>query len=276
MHKKQTVATSAASLSNRAAQIRQSVLAVAVRNGAGHIAPSLSCVEILVALYYDVMDYRPQEPTWPNRDRLIFSKAHGAYALYAILADRGLMPKTEWEAFYTEKSTLMGCLERRVEYGIEAGCGSLGHGLPLAVGAAFGAKLRGLRGHVFCVVGDGELQEGTTWEALQFARKHEVANLTIIVDRNRLQAMDFICNIMDRDEQDLTRRLRGFGLKPQVVPGHDVDRLAESLRRLKDAKARDPGLLVAETIKGYGCRCMENDPKFHFRLPTADELEIES
>lgn len=261
-------------LSDKAAQIRHGVLTVAVRNGAGHIAPSLSCVEILVALYYNVMNYRPAEPTWPDRDRLIFSKAHGAYALYAILADQRIIPQREWEGFYTDQSTLMGCLDRRVEYGIEAGCGSLGHGLPLAVGVAWGAKLRGLRGHVFCLVGDGEMQEGTNWEALQFARKHEVGNLTIIVDRNRLQAMDFILNIMDRDPNDLLRRLEGFGLSPWVVPGHDAAGLAACLKQMKNDTRAEPGVVIAETVKGHGCKCMENLPKFHFRLPTAEELEM--
>jgi transketolase len=261
-------------LSDKAAQIRRSVLAVSVRNGAGHIAPSLSCVEILVALYYQVMNYRPAQPAWPDRDRLIVSKAHGAYALYAILADQGIIPAKEWEGFYTDKSTLMGCLERRPEYGIEAGCGSLGHGLPLAVGMAWGARLRGLASHVFCLTGDGELQEGTTWEALQFARKHEVGNLTLIVDRNRLQAMDFIANVMDRHPDDLERRLEGFGLAPQVVPGHDAACMTVCLARMKSEKRTEPGVVIADTVKGHGCKCMENLPKFHFRLPTAEELEM--
>jgi transketolase len=199
-------------LIKKANQIRHDVIEVAVRNKAGHIAPSLSTVDILVALYYRVMSYRPRDPLWEGRDRLIFSKGHGCYALYAILADLGTMPKKEWKNLYCSGSKLMGCVERRPKYGLEATCGSLGHGLPMAVGVALGARLQNKRYHVFCVMGDGELQEGSTWEALQFAVKHKLSNLTIIIDSNRLQAMDFIKNILDQRENDLSRRLKGFGL----------------------------------------------------------------
>ena len=159
-------------LRKKSNEIRDEVIQVSVRNKAGHIAPSLSCVDILVALYYDVMSYKPENPLWEDRDRLVFSKGHGCYALYAILADKGIMPQKEWKEFYAPLSSLSGCIERRPEYGIEASCGSLGHGLPISVGIAFGAKLQNKNYHTFCIVGDGELQEGSTWEALQFAVKH--------------------------------------------------------------------------------------------------------
>ncbi|MGA2619724.1 MAG: transketolase [Thermoguttaceae bacterium] len=263
---------SEARLEAKSRQIRREVLAVCVRNGAGHIAPSLSCLEILVALYYDVMRYRPREPQWADRDRLIVSKAHGAYALYAILADLGVIPRPQWENFYTPQSSLAGCVERKLAFGLEAGCGSLGHGLPIAVGVALGAKLTGAGYHTFCLAGDGELQEGTTWEAIQFAVKHRLGNLTIIVDRNRLQAMDFIRNVMDRDEADLPRRLAGFGLRPAECPGHDPAGLARRLRALRNGRADHPGLLLADTVKGFGLKCMEGVPRFHFRVPTPEEL----
>jgi len=262
-------------LTHKAAEIRKSVLAVAVKNHAGHIAPSLSCLEILVALYYRVMNYRDGDAAWPERDRLILSKAHGGYALYAILADKGIIPKSEWEDFYTEKSTLLGCAERNMRYGIEASCGALGHGLPMAVGIAFGARLRGLPYHTYCIVGDGETQEGTTWEAIQFAVKHEVSNLTIIVDRNRLQAMDTILNILDCTDNDLLRRMEGFGLQPRLCPGQDAGQLAEVLTELKAAPRNRPALLIAQTTKGAGCKCMENVPKFHFRVPKPEELRMD-
>ena len=173
-------------LKNKADYIRNEVISISTKNKAGHIAPSLSCIDILVALYYSAMSYKPENYLWEDRDRLIFSKAHGCYALYAILADKGILPKEEWENFYTKESTLLGCMERKLEYGLEAGCGSLGHGLPLAVGVAFGARMQGKNYRTFCIVGDGELQEGSAWEALQFAVKHEVDNLTVIIDCNRL------------------------------------------------------------------------------------------
>lgn len=259
-------------LREKADYIRNDVISVSVANGAGHIAPSLSCVDMLVALYYDVMKYDEKNPHWEERDRLIFSKSHGGYALYSILTDKGIIPDEEWQLFYKQNSTLAGCAERRVEYGIEAGCGSLGHGLPIAVGLAFGAKTRKQSYHTFCIIGDGEMQEGTTWEAIQFAVKHEVGNLTIIIDNNRLQAMDFLVNILDKDNSDLLNRLRGFGLTPQVCAGHDAVKLADVIKRSKSGASNKPGVIVAETIKGFGLKCMENIPKFHFRIPTPEEM----
>lgn len=261
-------------LKKKADQIRSEIIDVAVQNNAGHIAPSLSCVDILVALYYSSMSHKPRNSAWDNRDRLIFSKAHGCYALYAILADLDNMPKEEWKKFYTHKSTLSGCAEKRPEYGIEASCGSLGHGLPIAVGVAWGAKLRKKRYHTFCVLGDGEMQEGTTWEAIQFAVKQELGNLTIIIDENRLQAMDFIVNIMDVDLKDKIRRLKGFGLSPFVCPGHDVVQLAKMIASTKSRPGIVPGVIVAQTTKGFGLKCMENVPKYHFRVPAKEEIYI--
>lgn len=259
-------------LKKKACQIRSEVIDVAVSNDAGHIAPSLSCVDILVALYYNSMSHRPADPSWDGRDRLIFSKAHGCYALYAILADLDNMPEKEWKKFYTSKSTLSGCAEKRSEYGIEASTGALGHGLPLAVGAALGAKLQNKGYHVFCLIGDGEMQEGTTWEAIQFAVKHKLNNLTIIIDENRLQAMDFIVNIMDVQVKDKIKKLKGFGLSPVLCHGHDVVKLAKALKSAKRASGPVPKVIVAQTTKGFGLKCMENVPKFHFRIPTTEEI----
>ncbi len=259
-------------LKRKANQIRHDVIEVAVRNEAGHIAPSLSTVDILVALYYRVMSYRPRDPLWEERDRLIFSKGHGCYALYAILADLGTMPKKEWRNLYCSGSTIRGCIERRPEYGLEASCGSLGHGLPMAVGVALGARRQNKKYHVFCVMGDGEMQEGSTWEALQFAIKHELNNLTVIIDSNRLQAMDFIKNILDQRENDLLRRLKGFGLSCLACPGHDIVQLVRSISKVKKSSQKVPHAMVAHTTKGFGLKCMENVPKFHYRVPTEEDL----
>jgi len=254
--------------------IRDEVLRVAISNGAGHIAPSLSCVDILTALYYNCMSYNAQNTLWEDRDRLIFSKAHGAYALYAILVDLGIIPKGDWDNFYIEgKSKLWGCVERRLEYGLEVGCGSLGHGLPIAMGIAFAAQVQKKPYFVFCVVGDGELEEGTNWEALQFGIKKGLKNLIIIVDNNRLAAMDFLTDIMDREEGDLIKRFQGFGLSPIICPGHDIVRLVDCIQAAKTSKEEGPKIIVAKTIKGFGLKCMENVPKFHFRIPSEEDLK---
>lgn len=256
----------------KADQIRHEVIEVAVKNKAGHIAPSLSCVDILVALYYGAMKYRTAEPCWELRDRLIMSKAHGCYAVYAILVDKKVIPEQEWKHFYTPKSSLMGCMGYDLKYGLEASCGSLGHGLPIAVGLAYGAKLTKKKFHTYCVMGDGEMQEGTTWEALQFAVKHEIDNLTVIIDDNRIQAMDFVVKVMDKETKDKVNKLRGFGLFPIICDGHNAVKLAGLLSK-SNSGAKRPKVVVAQTIKGYGLKCMENIPKFHFRVPTPEELK---
>ena len=258
----------------KANSIRDEILRISLKNKAGHIAPSLSCVDILTALYYDVLSYDFKDPLWADRDRIVFSKAHGCYSLYAILADLGVLPQKEWEGFYTPESTLLGCMERRPEFGLEAGCGSLGHGLPMAVGIAYGAQLQGKFYHTYCVMGDGEFQEGSVWEAILFAVKKEVANLTILVDHNRLQAMDFVTNVLDREEKALVKRLKGFGLSPLLCPGHDVLEIAACIRTAQKDPSLIPRVIIAETIKGFGLKCMENVPKFHFRVPSDEELAM--
>lgn len=261
-------------LHEKANQIRRSVVEVAVENGAGHIAASLSCIDILTALYYRIMNLS-SSPLWDERDRLVFSKAHGCYGLYAILADRGYIEEKDWLNFY-KNSFLSGCAECSVENGIEASCGALGHGLPMAVGIAFGAKLQNKRYRVYCVVGDGEMQEGSNWEAVQFAVKHELSNLTVIIDNNGLQAMDFLENILTIKgrKDDLQRKMEAFGFIVKTCDGHNPEDIISVIEKWvkNHEKTKHPQVLIANTVKGYGLLCMENIPKFHFRLPTADEL----
>lgn len=263
-------------LCKKANQIRKNLVEIAVQNGAGHIAPSLSCVDILIALYYKIMRLSSC-PQWEERDRLIFSKAHGCYGLYAILADIGYIKCHDWKNFY-KGSFLSGCLERRVENGLEASCGSLGHGLPIAAGIAFGAKLQKKTYKIYCIVGDGEMQEGSNWEAIQFAVKHKLSNLTVIVDHNTLQAMDFIENVLTVKgrKNDLQIKMKAFGFKVKTCNGHNINRIVSVIKKWKeDHKHLDaPQVLVANTIKGYGLLCMENVPKFHFCIPTENEIRI--
>ena len=260
----------------KARAITKDVVAVCIPNGAGHIAPALSCVDILVALYYRLMSLS-KDPAWSERDRLVFSKAHGCYSLYSILADIGYIDrKKDWETFY-RGSFLSGCVERSVAHGIDAGCGSLGHGLPLATGLAFGAKLQRIAWRTYCVVGDGEMQEGSCWEALQYAVKHELRNLTVIIDANNLQAMDFVDNVLTKNgrKDDLIQKCRGFGCVAEECDGHttmEIVRIIEAWNN--DPALKAPQVLVARTIKGKGLKCMENKAKYHFRLPTEEELSM--
>lgn len=263
-------------LYKKANLIRDDMVKITVRNGAGHIAPSLSCIDILTALYYRTMNLSAN-PMWEGRDRLIFSKAHGCYGLYAILTDRGYIKREDWENFY-KGSFLSGCAERNIAHGIEASCGALGHGLPMAVGIAFGAKLQNKKYRVYCIVGDGEMQEGSMWEAVQFAAKHKLSNLTVIIDQNGLQAMDFLENVLTIKGRkfDLQQKMKAFGFEVKSCDGHNPKKIVSIIERWSKAgkKLNKPQALVANTVKGYGLLCMENIPKFHFRLPTEDELKM--
>lgn len=263
-------------LLDKATQIRKDLVQIAISNEAGHIAPSLSCVDILVALYYSVMNLSTN-PVWEDRDRLVFSKAHGCYGLYAILADIGYIERSDWENFYNG-SFLAGCVERSPVHGIEIGCGSLGHGLPMAVGIAFGAKLQNNNYRIFCIVGDGEMQEGSNWEAIQFAVKHKLSNLMVIIDHNKLQAMDFLENILTPSgvKKDLKNKMEAFGFIDNTCNGHNVEAIINSIDKLatQGNEKQVPQVLIADTIKGYGLKCMENVPKFHFRIPTMEDLNI--
>lgn len=275
--KRQIKFMSSDKLSKKAREIRNDVMRVACANQAGHIAPSLSALEILVALYYRIMNIS-SNPFWKDRDRFIISKAHGSYAYYAILTDMGLVERKHWENFYS-KGYLSGCVERCLEKGIEASTGALGHGLPIAVGIAFGAKLQKEKYRVYCLVGDGEMQEGSNWEAIQFAVKHQLTNLTIIIDHNKLQAMDFLENILTVKgrKHDLKKKLEGFGVLVQGCDGHHIDRIIKVISHWKanQRKLNVPQVLIADTVKGRGFKCMENIAKFHFRVPLEHEIRDE-
>lgn len=218
--------------------LRQDLMRVAIKNQKGHIAPSLSCLEILAVLRYRIMG--------PD-DVLILSKAHGCYGLYAIDADQGRISRDDWENF-----RLPGSYE---------GLGALGHGLPIAAGVAFGRKLQVHPGHIFVIVGDGELQEGSNWEALAFVKHHRLDNITVIVDDNHLQAIEPVEFVL---EHDLEKRFIGWGFYPDLINGHDIQEVYEILR-LRDS------IVVARTVKGRGYPLMEGDPKFHYRIPNAQE-----
>lgn len=266
-------------LQSKADYIRKEIIRVACKNGAGHIAPSLSCVDILVTLYYHIMwpfkdfvdmSMKILPSIYEDRDRFILSKAHGCYGLYAILCDLGIIPKKIWEDMGKSTSILKGCCEYKPEFGLEAGCGSLGHGLPMAVGLAYGAGVQKKEYKVYCLVGDGELQEGSNWEAMEFACNHMLDNLVIIVDVNELQAM----SETPYNRWDIAERAEAFGCDVCYVDGHDIDNMVSEMENLTTPNI-NPLVIVAETIKGKGLKCMEGVMKFHYRIPTKEELRDE-
>jgi len=266
---KKTVST--AFLQRKANWVRNKVVSMCVKAGAGHIAPAFSCTEILVALYYGgILRFSPRNRRWAGRDRFILSKGQGCAALYAILADNGFFPVRELDSYCQTGSRLGGHSESNVP-GVEAFTGSLGHGLGLGAGIAFAAGHDKKDFLTVVLLGDGECQEGSVWEAAMFAAQHRLGNLVAIVDRNMLQAIDFT-----EDAQGLhplREKWESFGWETAVVDGHDFGALLPAMRSLRGRAGRRPLAIIARTTKGKGVSFMENKAIWHFRVPTAVELK---
>ncbi|MDD2898952.1 MAG: transketolase [Desulfuromonadaceae bacterium] len=257
--------------------IRKKTIQLSCRTGAGHLAPSLSTVEILTVLFRDFLHYNPSNPHDDARDRFILSKGHGAYAYYVILNHLGFLPENELKYFYTDQSSITGCLSRNQDYMIEASTGSLGHGLPIAVGMALAFKMQKKQNRVVCLVGDGEMQEGSNFEALQFAYRFKLDNLLLIVDANSLQAMDRVENVaLDTDR--LAKVLSTYCESTFLdIDGHDEDCLKQSFSSFFRENDRETFTTVfCRTVKGKGIDFMEHVPKYHFRCPIEDGYTLET
>lgn len=242
------------------------------RTGAGHLAPSLSTVEILTVLFRDYLNYNQDNPRDDIRDRFILSKGHGAYAYYVILNKLGILPDRELDLFYTDESSLTGCLSMNADYMLEASTGSLGHGLPIAVGMALSFSRQQKPNRVICMVGDGEMQEGSNHEALQFACHFRLNNLLVIIDANGLQAMDKTEDVA-LDSSKLAELLKVYAENRFIdIDGHDEQQLTEAMACFFDPtqSASGPFILFCRTTKGKGIDFMENVPRYHFRCPTED------
>ncbi|MDD5614395.1 MAG: transketolase [Candidatus Omnitrophica bacterium] len=259
-------------LNNKANWLRRQVLEMAVNAGAGHIAPSFSCVEILVALHYGgIMRLNSKNPSWPLRDRFILSKGQAAVALYAVLADLGFFSKDELMSFTCDGSRLGGHTENTLA-GVEAFTGSLGHGLSIAAGLALAAKMDKKRYKTFALLGDGECHEGSIWEAAMFASRHKLNNLIAIVDHNGLSATDVLKSYLD--VEPLADKWKAFGWQVKTVDGHNISQLILALKEGHGQKSQKPLVLIAKTIKGKGVSFMENNPIWHYRIPVGEELDI--
>jgi transketolase len=254
-------------LQAKSLEYRQTLLAIIKRAQAGHTSGDLSCVDILNVLYNQILRVDPQAPTSPDRDRYVQSKGHSVEALYVVLADRGFFPAAQLDTLGCYRSAFIGHPTRKVP-GIEQNTGALGHGLSVAVGMALAGKMdhRGYR--VFCLLGDGELAEGSNWEALLAAAHYRLDNLTAIVDRNRLQITGLteqVCAL-----EPLAEKFRAFGLAVREADGHDVEQLTEALGAVP-FQVDKPGVLIAHTVKGKGVSFMEDQPEWHHGTPSDEE-----
>ncbi len=235
------------------------------------LSSSLSAVEILVALFYGgILAHKGAEPLWPGRDRFIASKGHGSIALFPILADRGYFPPSELDRVCQEGSFLGGIPDGIIP-GYETTNGSLGHGPGVGAGMAVALKARGSESQVFVLVGDGELYEGSVWEAVMFAAARRLDNLTLVVDANQGAMLDFCRNIIDLEP--MLARFEAFGWHAIEVDGHDVHAVQQALQHLSSQRQGRPKVLVARTIKGKGVPSLEGDPLSHIKAVSSDELD---
>ena len=250
-------------LDERSLKLRRLMLRALAGADKGHVGSALSLMEILRVLYDEVIEHDPANPTWDRRDRVILSKGHGCLALYAILADQGYIDPATLDTFCQWRSPLGGHPERQLELGIEASTGSLGHGLPLAVGMALAHQRNADGVRVFVIVGDGELNEGSNWEALLLAAKHQLANLTVIVDHNKQQLNGALEKVLPLGP--LSAKFDAFGAATMEVEGHDPQQLLKAFEQLSTRNAGPPGVLIAHTIKGKGLAAAEHNPAWHYR-----------
>jgi transketolase len=235
----------------------------------GHVGGEMSATDILVTLYFAVLRIDPNSPDDPERDRFILSKGHSAVALYTTLAHAGFFPLEELKTFAQPLSHLNGHPDRKKVPGVETNTGPLGHGLPVAVGAALAAKLQDSSWRVFVLTGDGELQEGSNWEAAMSAAHYKLDNLTVIVDRNRLQQGDWTEQTMHLEP--LADKWRAFGWSVSEVNGHNIAQLLETFSRIP-FEAGKPNCIIAHTHKGQGVSFMRDKAAWHHRVPNAEEL----
>lgn len=250
-----------------AAELRARVLAMSCRAKTPHLGSSLSCIEILIALLWEHLDLAGADLQRPDRDRLVFSKGHAAPALYAAFAALGLLSAEQLDSFALPGSALG---EQPIPFGVpglDVATGSLGHGLPVALGMALGARIQGWHPRIAVVLSDGECNEGTIWEAAMMAAAQKVATLTVVVDYNKWQATGRSQEILALDP--LSAKWQAFGWDAVDVDGHNLAALTEAVQRPRDGR---PLAIVAHTIKGKGVSFMEDDNNWHYRIPTPEEL----
>lgn len=257
-------------LEKQAAQTRIRSLQMVYRAKLGHPGGDFSAADILTALYGAVLRVDPANPRDPERDRFIMSKGHCSAALYATLAGAGYLTDADLDTYMAPFSALNGHPDRNKIPGVEANTGPLGHGLPIAVGCALAAKISRAPWHTFVLVGDGELQEGSNWEAAMCAAQYKLDNLVLIIDRNRLQQGDFTENTIRMEP--LAARWRSFGWDVHEMDGHDMEALVHCFQAAPFTRGK-PSCVLARTTKGKGVSFMENRQEWHHRVPTADELQ---
>ena len=235
-----------------------------------HIGSNLSMADILAVLYAEVIKFDPQFPESINRDRLIVSKGHAAASLYAALAESGFFSVSKLKTFYQDASELCGHVTKKGNAGVEFSTGSLGHGLPVAVGISKALQLKASNNRIFCILSDGECDEGSNWEAALFASHHKLKNLTVIVDYNKIQSLSTVEKTLSLEP--FADKWKSFGWNTIEVDGHNHKELIDSLKGKSDTNSK-PLCLLAHTTKGKGVSFMENSVLWHYRSPQGKEYD---
>jgi transketolase len=248
------------------AKLRKSIVDMVVRSGEGHIPSSFSIVDLVATLYKSVLRIDKHNPDYPERDYFVLSKGHGSAALFAVLHDEGLLSNHDIESYSSWGGILGGHADATKVPFVEASTGSLGHGLPIATGIALGLKIKNKANRVFAIIGDGESQEGTTWEAALVAVNRGLNNLCVIVDWNE-SGMQL--NPID----DLPAKWIAFGWDTRVIDGHNPQELIDALKDFTSDSAKTPTAIVAKTIKGYGVSFIEGHGAWHHKIPSESELQ---
>lgn len=260
----------AACLREHAREVRMEILRMLTEAGSGHTGGSLSSADIMAALYFCKMRHRPDEPDWKERDRFVLSKGHAAPLLYTVLALAGYIEKGLLKTLRRIDSPLQGHPSSKMVKGVEVSTGSLGQGLSIANGMALGLKMDNLPSRVYCLLGDGELQEGQVWEAAMTAAHYKLDNLCAIVDNNGLQIDGNCCDVMN--VEPITEKWKGFGWNVIDIDGHNMEQILSALHEAEKTKGR-PTVVVARTIKGKGVSFFEGKAEYHGLAPTREELE---
>ena len=253
-----------------AARARQLMLQAVIKAGLGHLGGSFSEIDVLIALYFHIMKIDPENPKWPERDRFILSKGHGAVGLFTTLSLRGFFSKDVLMTFRQDNSILGGHPDMQKVPGVEMSTGSLGHGLSVGVGMALGAKLDGMKHRVFVLVGDGESQEGSIWEAAMAAPQHKLDNLTVILDRNRIQQSNFTDEIVSIEP--CADKWKAFRWEVREINGHNMAEIVDALQSVPFKQGK-PSLILSHSVKGKGVSFMENTQAWHGGAPKGELAE---
>jgi len=254
-----------------AVQNRKNVLRLMRAGRMGHIGGALSCVDIMTALYFKVMRVDPQHPDWPQRDGFVLSAGHKCLALYATLAEKGFFRHTILDTYGALGSKLGGHPDMHKVPGVETNTGALGHGLSIAGGMAMGLKMDGLDARVYVIMGDGELAEGSNWEAAAAASHHKLDNLLVFVDRNHLQISGPTVDVMNYEPLD--KRWQAFGWSVREIDGHDLGQIVANATDIPFEKGC-PSVIIADTVKSKGLSFAENKADYHYWKATDADLEI--